>query len=295
MNKQINIKDALEAVEADVNAACNVIRQLEDNNCYVSYAYPNEYMASRTEKAFTTLLLLAEALGLEEFRRLITKDLETARNRKDGLAAVEFLSEIGESELLASNDLFKTIHAFKSLYGLDKNDYSVVSLIDVLRNCEYSLTLGKGMDVPSDEHELHERIETILRCVYPDLKHKPEITKPIKNFEPDTGIPSARTLIEYKYVDSLETLKRVSDEILADTQGYKSKNWGNFIYLIYETKRFQSEKKWRLHLEECGNPENTDVIVIRGEQPKKKAKAKNKTARKTSKVIKKSNATDKTQ
>ncbi len=283
MDKQINIKDALEAVEADVNAACNVVRQQDDDNSYVGYAYPDEYIASRIKKAFTTLLLLSEALGLEQFRSLVLADFESAKQRKDGLATTEFLNEIGESDLLASYDLFKTIHAFRAIYGLENKDHSVVSIIDVLRNCEYSLTLSKGMDALSNEAELHERIETILRCVYPDLKHKPNITKPIKNFEPDTGIPSVKTLIEYKYVDSPDVLKRVSDEILADTQGYKSKYWKRFIYLIYETKRFQPEKKWKLHLEECGNPKNTDVIVIRGELPKNKTKKKKKATEKTAK------------
>lgn len=280
MNNQANIKEALETVESDMNSALRVIQQLDEGVC--GYGYPKEYIESMIQKAFTTLLLLSEVCKLDHFRTLVLQDFENAKNLNDGLNTTEMLYG-GESELIASRDLFKLLHVFKAVYGLEDKVRSIVSVIDVLRNCEYSLTRSKGMDAPSNEPELHERIEGILRCVYPDLKHKPTITKPIKNFEPDTGIPSIKTLIEYKYVDSPDVLKRVSDEILADTQGYKSKNWNRFIYLVYETKRLQSENKWKLHLEECGNPKNTDVIVIRGEIPRKKAKKKKKAVKKTNK------------
>jgi hypothetical protein len=287
MNDQVNIKEALEAVEADLNSAELVVLQLDEGRC--NYEYPEEYIESLIERAFTTLLLLSEVCKLDYFRSLVLEDFENAKNHNDGLRAIEVLDN-GESELIAGRDISKLLQAFKAVYGLENKVRSSVSVVDVLRNCEYSLTSPKGLDAPSDEPELHERIEAVLRCVYPDLKHKPTITKPIKNFEPDTGIPSVKTLIEYKYVDSTEVLKRVSDEILADTQGYKSKDWKRFIYLIYETKRFQSENKWKSHLVECGNPQNTDVIVIRGEMPTKKSKAKKKVTKKTKNNANKKNA-----
>ena len=280
MNDQVNIKEALEAIEANLNSAQLVVQQLDEGLC--GYEYPEEYIESMVKKAFTTLLLLSEVCRLDYFRSLVLEDFKNAETVNGGLGATEVLGN-SESDLIASRDLYKLLHSFKAVYGLENKDHSVVSVVDVLRNCEYSLTLSKGMDAPSNEAELHERIEGILRCVYPDLKHEPEITKPIKNFKPDTGIPSIKTLIEYKYVDSPDVLKRVSDEILADTQGYRSEYWKRFIYLIYETKRFQPEKKWKLHLEECGNPKNTNVIVIRGEMPKNKTKKKKKATGKTAK------------
>jgi len=139
-------------------------------------------------------------------------------------------------------------------------------LIQILRGTLYAITDRRCFAAPPQgEPDVHGRIEAVLRCVFPDLRHKPKISKPIKNFEPDTGLPSLRTLIEYKFVDSLEVAKAVSDEVLADTRGYTSKDWDSFVYVIYETKRIKREEEWVAHLRENGVGEETNIIVLFGE------------------------------
>jgi DpnII restriction endonuclease len=147
------------------------------------------------------------------------------------------------------------------------------NIIEIIRATEYAITDPKCFNgPPSDEGEVHARIEAVLRCVFPDLLTKPQITKPIKNFEPDTGLRSVRTLIEYKFVESLQDAKRVSDEILADTRGYVSGDWDRFIYVVYETKRVKRESEWENLMRSSGVGENARVIVISGEEPKSKRK-----------------------
>ena len=119
------------------------------------------------------------------------------------------------------------------------------------------------------------RTEAVLRCIFPDLRTKPPVPKPIKNFEPDTGLPSIRALIEYKFVENEQDAKRVSGEILADTRGYVSKDWDSFIYVVYETRRIKRENEWQELMRESGVGENTKVIVISGEEPRR-AKARRK-------------------
>jgi hypothetical protein len=96
--------------------------------------------------------------------------------------------------------------------------------------------------------------------------------KAIKSFVPDTGLPPVRTLIEYKFVESAEDAKRVSDEILADTRGYVSKEWDKFIYVVYEARRVKRETEWEQLLRISGIGDNTRIIVISGEEPKRKGK-----------------------
>lgn len=74
------------------------------------------------------------------------------------------------------------------------------------------------------------------------------MSKPIKNFEPDTGLPSLKTLIEYKFISDKNDAKRVSDEIFADISGYASRDWDSLLFVIYETHRVIEEKKWKEHL-----------------------------------------------
>lgn len=119
---------------------------------------------------------------------------------------------------------------------------------------------------PKDEAEVHARIEGILKCHFSDLKTKPSITKPIKNFVPDSGIPSIRTLIEYKYVQTKEQARILVDQVLADTRGYHSTAWGSLVFVIYETHRVYSEDDWKRHLRECDLDDSFSVVVLQGEE-----------------------------
>jgi hypothetical protein len=112
--------------------------------------------------------------------------------------------------------------------------------------------------------------------------HKPPVPKAVKYFIPDTGLPSMRTLVEYKFVPSEKDASRIANEILADTRGYKSNEWDRFVFLIYETHRFRRESEWNQLLEQCGTAHNAQAIVICGESPKRRvAKVKRSVGKKT--------------
>ena len=147
------------------------------------------------------------------------------------------------------------------------SDIVISEVASIIEASLYSITDRKIFESPPcGEKEVHDRIEAVLKCVFPDLKHKPSISKPIKNFIPDTGLPSVKTLIEYKFISNNTDAKRVSDEVLADTRGYFSKEWDKFIYVIYETVRIKPESEWNNLLLECNVPDNTKIIVLCGEQ-----------------------------
>ncbi|MDZ7722878.1 MAG: hypothetical protein U5R06_08730 [candidate division KSB1 bacterium] len=139
-------------------------------------------------------------------------------------------------------------------------------ILEIIRNIHYVITDTKVFHgKPRYESDVHQRIESILKCVFPDLKHKPTLTKQIKNFEPDTGIQSINTLIEYKYLSRSENVSRIADEVLADTRGYTSPEWKRFIYVIYETSRIRPESEWNLFLRQSKIPKNTCIVVLSGE------------------------------
>ncbi len=174
------------------------------------------------------------------------------------------------------------LDAIENTLGSRKAGTVTKDVIQILRGTLYAITDRRCFTQPPDgELEVHARIEAVLRCVFPDLRHKPPISKPIKNFEPDTGLPSLRTLIEYKYVSTLDEAKIVSDQVLADTRGYTSKDWDFFIYVIYETSRIKREEEWILHLRENGVGEDTKVIVLSGEPSPKSPSKPRLTRRKT--------------
>lgn len=213
------------------------------------------------ERAFVQSLTFLEAASLNQtFNSLAVINGTAKKNYAEYSVYSEGAYLVWASRLEAYLKSIETIFVGKQSGRVTKE------LIDILRATQYSITDRNCFSlVPQNEDDVHSRIEAVLRCVFTDLRHKPPIAKPIKNFEPDTGIPSLKTLIEYKYVESRQDIKRVVDEVLADTRGYSSKSWERFIYVIYETTRLKPESEWRQMLRENDVPENTDVVVISGE------------------------------
>lgn len=227
------------------------------------YDVPEMQIDYYIESAFIHTLVLLDKLNLsrtyEQVRDVFDKAQEKGfRARQQGVdepylhwsaEIYGFLRAIGNSY---------NIHPFSNLVSKD--------IISILRATLYSITDKNIFDKPpARESEVHSRIEAVLKCVFPDLRHKPSINKPIKNFEPDTGLPSVRTLIEYKFISNQNDAKRVSDEVLADTRGYFSRDWERFIYVIYEESRVKPESEWIQMLKECGVPSNTQILVLPGE------------------------------
>ncbi len=220
--------------------------------------------ASLINGAFLGTLTLCERLGLP----MALARVEALYTEAQGDKMLK--SEMGPEDryLIYPHKLYQELGALSAAWGLE--DESVVSrdLIQILRGCAYSITDPQAFGaLPSSEDDVHKRIEAVLRCVFPDLKRKPTLSKPLKNFEPDTGIPILRTLIEYKFIKDASAVAVVSDQILADTRGYTSADWDRFVYVVYETARFQPEEKWAAHLRQSGVGTASTVVVLSGTPP----------------------------
>lgn len=236
----------------------------------IDYADPSWII----ESCYIQLLVLVESLGLGALQQMVQSEYLKTKSSKEGfnLREHDFNGEPFSSVL-------GDIRCFKE--GLDclfpeKTITEITrDVLQILRDIHYSITDPKVFGrLPSNEADVHLRIEAILKCVFPDLKHKPMLTKQIKNFEPDTGIPSINTLIEYKFLSQSNDVPTIADQILADTRGYVSKDWKRFIYVIYETNRFRKESEWDQFLRESGVLESTSVVVLSGEPPTQHSKGK---------------------
>lgn len=217
------------------------------------------------EVAFLKVLAAASFLGLTSIESLVKADLNAA---KAGGANGFDKSEMGPEEPYSSwlSRLRQYTAAIEALGDVQSVHAVTKDVTEILRACQYSILDSRVYaEPPRSEDAVHRRIEAVLRCVFPDLKHKPSLTKPIKNFQPDTGLPSIRTLIEYKYLTKPAEAPIIADQILADTRGYHSRDWDTFIYVIYETRRIKPESEWNQLLTESGLADNTTAIVISGE------------------------------
>ena len=235
-----------------------------------------ENAAYDVERAFVETKLLLEAVALPKALDALRRIEREAR--KD-YGQTDFSVEVGEKYLVWAASLYHYLAAVESLFGEPKAGTITKDVIQILRETQYSITDHACFpQPPRNERDVHVRIEAVLRCVFPDLIHKPRITKQIKHFEPDTGLPSIRTLIEYKFIATATDAKKISEEVLADTRGYISKEWDRFIYVIYETKRIKPERQWKQLFRSSEIGSNTEIIVIHGEEPsRRKVRAATKT------------------
>lgn len=177
----------------------------------------------------------------------------------------------GEPYLVSGAHAWRWAEVLRSLYiktKLPPLPAAVRDIAEIIRGAE---TYLGDLDVfgwrPTEEADVHNRLEGVLCCIFPDMERKPVIGKPIKNFIPDTGIPSKRALLEYKYITDQEQGKRILDEILADISAYTSDRYDHFIFVIYETQRVFPEKKWADHLAADGIGERVQIILLKGVPP----------------------------
>lgn len=268
MKQIINIKKAMLNLKNEIKEA--------DRNFYELLMTDNEYSEPSwlIEMCFLQLLAIAEALGLEEFRKMIYTEYSEVKNSKKGFLDSEHTPD-GDPYSTVLSRIRQFLCALESFFPTEDNTKVTKDLLQIIRDIHYVIT-DKYLfpTTPANEKDVHLRIEGILKCVFPDLKHKPSLTKQIKNFKPDTGIPSIETLIEYKFLSRREDIPKIADEILADTRGYTSRDWNHFLYVIYETNRFMPEKDWKQLLRQSSVPKNTTAIVLSGEPPKQRSKKK---------------------
>jgi len=228
------------------------------------YDVPEMQIKYYIESAFVHTLVLLDKLNLSRTYEQVRGFFKKAK--KEGF--IESRHGVDEAYLFWSAEIYDYLHAIGNSYNINPFS-SLVSkdIVSILRATLYSITDKTIFNDPPpiNENEVHSRIEAVLKCIFLDLKHKPFITKPIKNFEPDTGLPSVRTLIEYKFISTQKDAKRISDEVLADTRGYFSRDWEKYIYVIYETSRIRPETEWIQLLRESGVQSNTQILVLSGE------------------------------
>ncbi len=263
-----NIHEAITRLKTSIQ---NAARSFDDYMIYDDeWASPDWAI----EICFIKLLAIIESLGLSKLHEMVLSEYLKTKETKKGFLAAEATPD-GEPFSPIISRLRQFLSAIVQFYPSDEPTKITKDLLQIIRDIHYTIT-DKALfkSVPQDEKDVHIRIEGILKCVFPDLKHKPTLTKPIKNFEPDTGIPSIETLIEYKFLSRPDAVGTIADEVLADTRGYTSKDWKYFVYVIYETNRFRREKEWVQLLRQSGVPENTTIVVLSGEPPVRGKKKK---------------------
>lgn len=237
-------------------------------------AIDHEIAIDNLENAILSFVVLLEQYP-DKHGTLLDEARKLLKSSREAPLKVKVLD--GEPFLVWPYRLLDIVGIFKAIHLPEKKtEKDISSLLEVITNSEYYITeTNTFKNVPSSENDVHVRIEGLLKCIYPDLLTKPRLSKPIKSFEPDTAIPSLRTLIEYKYITNRTEGKKILDQILTDILGYQIDDYDNFIFVIYETHRLFPKGDWARAIESCKPRNQIEFVVMKGvASPKKTTKQK---------------------
>lgn len=211
--------------------------------------------------AYTAMLVLVEALGLPVLRAEIAAVRDEA---VQSLAEME-VDEEGNFYAKWARPVRRYAKCIQDIHAIEPEQTVTKDIASLLRNATYAITDESVFgSLPRKEGDVQQRVEAVLKPVFPDLAHQTALPKGIKNYIADIGIPSLRTLIELKYAETDADIKRMADEMLADTRGYHSEEWDLLIFAIYETRRLRTEEAWRTFLRDSGCPSTITAVVMPG-------------------------------
>lgn len=180
------IKTALDAVRESLAGANKIANEWDGPICMGHDIDSEEKEVARyfVERAFTQTLVLLEAIGLPHVRDSVQSLNELA---KKDYSEFEYFEGV---YLTWSSKLGLYLDSIENILGEPKARSITRDLVQVLRDTLYAITDPLCFVAPpANESEVHARIEAVLRCLFKDLRHKPPIAKPIKNFRPTLGSP----------------------------------------------------------------------------------------------------------
>jgi hypothetical protein len=256
-----DIRNAIKEIRSLLNSASHYFLQGKSWDRDI-FNEPHFLSEAYIKEAFVQMMVFSETLGLIKGHDQIEAMFEEAKTN--------FLKEgrgIEESYLVWAADLEDYLNGIATAHNINfrGSGGALDDIAAIIKACQYTITDEKVFGTaPLCENDVHLRIESILKPFFPNLLHKPSLTKEIKGFVPDTGLPEIQTLIEYKFISTEADAKSIVDEILADTRGYFSREWTKFVYVIYETARIKPEDDWNNLFRSCGIDHNSRAIVLAG-------------------------------
>lgn len=132
--------------------------------------YYDLHISYSIEQAFLSLLVLSESLDLlyihQELNALYQK---AKKNINDSAMGYE------DPYLVWAERVREYLNAVKVAFNISTEDKTITKdLESIIKSSLYSIT-DKTLfkESPQNEAEVHARIEAVLKCVFPSLKHKP--------------------------------------------------------------------------------------------------------------------------
>lgn len=211
-----------------------------------------EYHLQRTLRAIGAL---AERLGTPSIER------EVAALRRDSSRLKSTARHEGD---IHSEALSIAYSCFAPLSAM--TDAHKVTVHGVLRNIISKTAVivnDKGLE-PDNEARVRNAVLEVCRYSFPDAIKEVSIAKTLKHYKGDLGIPSLKTMVEFKFVNSQTEMKASLDGIYADMKGYKHPDWEIFYSVFYMTGPLYTQEDVELEYKLVAAEKTWTPIVVQG-------------------------------
>jgi hypothetical protein len=123
--------------------------------------------------------------------------------------------------------------------------------------------------VPTREGEIQRVMDEYLESIYgADYCRQFSIPGVVKNFRPDSGIRSLKTVIEFKLAKDTRGLKTATSGLFEDAAGYKaSADWKRYYSVIYMTGAYGTKEQLLADFDRAGMVDWTPIPVTGIGQP----------------------------
>jgi hypothetical protein len=220
------------------------------------HRFASQALAYHLQRTLRAIGALAERLGTPSIER------EVSELRRD--PSKLHATNRPDDEDLYSEALSIAKSCFSPLRAM--TDAHAITAQGVLRNVisKTAVILGnKGM-APKSETEVRNAVLEVCSYSFPDAIKEVSIPKILKHYKGDLGIPSLRTMVEFKYIDSYDEMKAALDGVYADMKGYKYPDWETFYGVFYMTGPFYTQEDVEHEFKFVGADRSWTPIVVQG-------------------------------
>lgn len=194
---------------------------------------------------------------------IFNKDFKNRMFHEPSIKEVEYNDQYDVSVPILIGEIrtfFYSLYSFYIETEEQKNTYIDV-LEKILGNASFAL---KKMEI-TKEKDFFDNMEKIIRMVFPSSQKNPrgQYIKKLKTYIPDIFIPECNSLIELKYADSDERLKKCMEEIDTDEKGYTDNpKYSHYYAVFYLTEMFVSKDELKVMWDERNHPKEWKYFPV---------------------------------
>jgi hypothetical protein len=257
----------VEFIQTDLDLASDALLKVDDLESHMSledHENPDDYrwdfaklmIGHHIENALRGIGALAERLRVPSIER------ECTNLRKDS----KFLKATSRpfDGDIHSDALSKAYSCFAPLRAM--SNAKAITSHGVLRNILNKTAViikDRGL-VPRNESDVRNAILEVCNYSFIDAMREVGIPRILKHTKGDIGVPSLRTMIEFKFINSKSEMKSSLDGVYADMKGYKHNDWDTFYGVFYMTQPFYTQEDVEKEFEMVSADKTWTPIVVHG-------------------------------